>query len=133
MRKHRPRNLPEGIDVTDDVEVQDVPIELLTHEYCEVKAEKEGETVYIGAGTRVDVSPDDGDASAINGDGGVLDSIEAQPVVKRTPFRMMIMDHQGNVKVDMSWYADVAVDEPVHTTFQVETCDDIAQQDIKYW
>lgn len=143
MRKHRPRNLPDGIDITDQITVQDVPIELLTHEYCEVKAEKEGETVYIGAGTRVNVPPETSDVVLEPARGSTLDSVEARPVQRRAPFKLMIIDQYGNVKLDMSWDADVAIDEPVNIAPQSETddhslvsngaVDSRAQQDVKYW
>lgn len=113
MREHRPRNLPESIKLTDRVDVQDVPIQMLIPAYCVVGAENNGDIVQFGAGTRVEVQFEASGDSSIPVYGGVLDRTEMRRLVKATPFRLVIRDRHGNVKVDMRWDWDVAVDDPV--------------------
>lgn len=114
MRQHRPKNLPESIELTDHIDVQDVPIHKLTPAYCVVGADNDGDIVQFGAGTRVEMQLETCGASSIPVFGDILNPVESQRPVKATPFRLVIRDRQGNVKVDMRWHLNVAADDSVN-------------------
>lgn len=133
MHAHRPRNLPEDVIHTDKTNVQDLPLRDLVPELTLVEAQNQSQgwsedgpdTVVFAAGSRVDVplSTHIGRAglalpvpvSVSNARGedtapkSMSSSLTTPPVMaKRTPFQLVIRDRHGNIKVDMSWTADVA-------------------------
>lgn len=109
MREHRPKNLPKSIKLTDHINVQDVPIQKLTPAYCVVGGDNDGRTIQFGAGTRVEVQFDANGNPSVPVYGGVPHRIERREFSKATPFRLVLRDRQGNIKVDMRWHSCIVV------------------------
>lgn len=105
MHKQQPRNLPDGLHLTDHINVQEIPLEDLVPPIKAVDVEVDGDIRFLGAGTRVEV--------AIDAPHGWVDPlsdeivIEEREVVKQTPFRLVTMDQEGRILIDMNWAQDV--------------------------
>lgn len=115
MHKHRPENLPEDVQLTDHTEVQDISIERLSPPITAVDAENDGVIVFFGAGTRFEMPIDVevGYGRAVSENASAVHTKESQAVVKVTPFRLVVMDKEGNISIDLSWEAEVAPRDPV--------------------
>lgn len=114
IHKHAPRNLPDGIKFTDHTDVQDLPLATLVPPIKAVEAEIDGEIRFIGAGTRVDVpiAQVEGWDWTVNVDGGMTRAeSQLRSVKKETPFRVVTMNKEGTILIDMNWVQDVTVDE----------------------
>lgn len=105
--QHQPRNLPDHVPFTDNTNVQDIPLRQLVPEYNEIEVDNEGDNVALLTGTRFEV-PDP--AGHRLGQTGIPDSIDVvesievpRQTAKRTPFKLVVKDEKGSIKVEVAF------------------------------
>lgn len=133
MHRDQPRNLPDGVELTDHTrDVREIALEKLVPPIKAVEVEVDGVIRFVGAGTRVavpllssaansnlDLDDDIGDGmgcqyvmmledGSLNDGPRISEQADDQTQIQmKTPFRLVTMDKEGRIMVDMNWVQDV--------------------------